>query len=130
MVKGIFVRDGQAVKAGDVLIELDPTISSADVTHLRNDLLAAKLDVARLHSSLIEEGDPMATFDPPMAPIRRCSTCSAGCWRTSSSSRSPSSRRSTGSAPEGGRADHHWRGNRETGYDDPYIASASRSGSR
>jgi len=65
MVKGIFVRDGQAVKAGDVLIELDPTISSADVTHLRNDLLAAKLDVARLHSSLIEEGDPMATFDPP-----------------------------------------------------------------
>jgi hemolysin D len=65
VVKAIYVRDGQSVKAGEVLIELDPTINAAEVTHLRNDLLAAKLDVARLHASLVEEGDPMATFDPP-----------------------------------------------------------------
>ena len=65
MVKAIFVRDGQSVKEGDILIELDPTISAAEVTHLRNDLLAAKLDVARLHASLVDEGDPLKTFDPP-----------------------------------------------------------------
>jgi hemolysin D len=65
VVKAIFVRDGQSVKAGEVLIELDPTITGAEVTHIRNDLLAAKLDVARLHASLVEDGDPMKDFDPP-----------------------------------------------------------------
>src|ERR1700687_5613935 len=33
VVRAIHVRDGQSVKAGDVLIELDPTINDADSEH-------------------------------------------------------------------------------------------------
>src|SRR5262249_38225600 len=40
VVRSIRVQDGQAVKAGDVLIELDPTVNAAERDHLRNDLLA------------------------------------------------------------------------------------------
>src|SRR5579871_4671334 len=37
VVRAIHVRDGQSVKAGDVLIELDPTINEAERNHLRGD---------------------------------------------------------------------------------------------
>jgi hemolysin D len=47
VVKAIHVHDGQAVKAGDVLVELDARITSADVERLRSDLLAAQVDNAR-----------------------------------------------------------------------------------
>jgi hemolysin D len=65
VIKAIHVRDGQFVKAGDPLVELDTTITQAEGDHLRNDLLAAWLDIARLKASLAETGDPMAAFDPP-----------------------------------------------------------------
>ena len=65
IIKAIEVRDGQRVKVGDPLIELDSTITNADVAHLRNDLLASQLDVARLKAALAEEGDPLASFRPP-----------------------------------------------------------------
>ncbi|MBR0706654.1 HlyD family type I secretion periplasmic adaptor subunit [Bradyrhizobium liaoningense] len=63
VVRAIHVRDGQTVKAGDVLIELDPTMTEADQERQRSDLLAAELDVARLRAALTE--DPLATFRPP-----------------------------------------------------------------
>jgi hemolysin D len=59
------VRDGQAVKAGDVLIELDPTMNDAERDHLRSDLIAAQLDVARLSAALSDGPDPVANFNPP-----------------------------------------------------------------
>jgi hemolysin D len=65
VVRAIHVQDGQTVKAGDLLIELDPTINDADQAHLRSDLFAAQLDVARLHAALSTEGDPLAAFKPP-----------------------------------------------------------------
>ena len=65
VVRAIRVRDGQSVKAGDVLIELDPTINEAERDHLRSDLIAAQLDVARLTAALGESTDPLAVFDPP-----------------------------------------------------------------
>src|SRR5262249_30033790 len=40
VVRSIQVEDGQTVKAGDVLIELDPTVNAAERDHLRLDLLA------------------------------------------------------------------------------------------
>src|SRR5207244_4431429 len=52
VVRAIRVRDGASVKAGDVMIELDPTISAADVEHARTDLIRAQLDVARLRAAL------------------------------------------------------------------------------
>jgi hemolysin D len=63
VVRAIHVRDGQTVKAGDVLIELDPTITSADEERQRSDLAGAELDVARLQAALAE--DPLAAFHPP-----------------------------------------------------------------
>ncbi|MDA7088637.1 HlyD family type I secretion periplasmic adaptor subunit [Pseudomonas sp. SA3-5] len=47
VVKAIHVQDGQRVKAGEVLVELDARITSADVERLHSDLLAAQVDSAR-----------------------------------------------------------------------------------
>jgi hemolysin D len=38
VIRAIHVRDGQSIKAGDVLIELDPTLTEADVEHARAEL--------------------------------------------------------------------------------------------
>jgi hemolysin D len=65
VVRAIRVHDGQRVQAGEVLIELDPTINQAELGHLRGDLIAAQLDVARLHAALAEGDDPAADFAPP-----------------------------------------------------------------
>jgi hemolysin D len=65
VVRSIHVLDGQTVKAGDVLIELDPTTNAADRDHLRSDLLAEQLNVARLRAALDEADDPLAEFRPP-----------------------------------------------------------------
>ena len=65
VVRSIRVQDGQAVKAGDVLIELDPTVNAAERDHLRNDLLAEQLNIARLRAALAGGDDPLADFTPP-----------------------------------------------------------------
>jgi hemolysin D len=48
VVRAIHVQDGDHVRAGQVLIELDPTQTAADSARLSRDLAQAKLDVARL----------------------------------------------------------------------------------
>src|SRR6476660_5300644 len=65
VVRSIRVQDGQAVKAGDVLIELDPTVNAAERDHLRNDLLAEQLNIARLRAALGGGDDPVSDFAPP-----------------------------------------------------------------
>jgi hemolysin D len=65
VIKAIRVVDGQKVRAGDDLIEFDTTISEAERKHLQDDLLAARLDVARLRAALSGNPDPIAVFDPP-----------------------------------------------------------------
>jgi hemolysin D len=65
VVRFIRVQDGQAVKAGDALIELDPTVNAAERDHLRNDLLAEQLNIARLRAALAAGDDPLADFTPP-----------------------------------------------------------------
>lgn len=64
VVRAIYVSDGQSVKAGDVLIELDPTINEAELEHLRSDFLAARSEAARLHAALAKD-NPLAEFKPP-----------------------------------------------------------------
>src|SRR6516165_9572112 len=65
VVRAIHARDGQAVKAGDVLIELDPTMNIAERNHLQSDLIAAQLDIARLRAALADAEDPLEKFHPP-----------------------------------------------------------------
>src|SRR5262249_24881856 len=65
VVRSIRVQDGQAVKAGDVLIELDPTVNAAERDHLHSDLLAEQLNIARLRAALAGGADPTADFTPP-----------------------------------------------------------------
>jgi hemolysin D len=59
------VEDGQEVKAGDVLIELDPTVNAAERDHLHNDLLAEQLNIARLRAAFAGGDDRVADFTPP-----------------------------------------------------------------
>ncbi|MBK9352224.1 MAG: biotin/lipoyl-binding protein [Sulfuritalea sp.] len=51
-VKAIHVIDGQAVKAGQMLVELDATMARADSTRSANDLTAARLQSARARALL------------------------------------------------------------------------------
>src|SRR5258706_6475749 len=68
VVRAIRVQDGQAVNAGDVLIELDPTVNEAERDHLGTDLLAERLNIARLRAALAGGGYPSAGFSPPAGP--------------------------------------------------------------
>jgi len=65
VVRAILVHDGQQVRAGESLIELDPTMTTAERDHVKGDLVAAQLDVARLQAALSEGDDPLAAFHPP-----------------------------------------------------------------
>lgn len=65
VVRAIHVRDGQSVKSGDLLIELDPTMTEAEQEHIRSDLISAQLDVARLRAALSDSDNPQALFQPP-----------------------------------------------------------------
>ena len=65
VVRIIHVRDGQSVKSGEPLIELDATINAAERDHLKSDLVAANLEIARLHAALSEADDPLASFHSP-----------------------------------------------------------------
>jgi hemolysin D len=61
IVRAIHVQDGQVVKKGDVLIELDPTQNRADRDRALNEYQAAKVEAARLRALIA--GKPM--FEAP-----------------------------------------------------------------
>ena len=65
VVRAIHVRDGQKVKAGEVLIELDPTMTDAERDHLKSDLLSSQMAVARLRAAVSGRSDPTEAFVPP-----------------------------------------------------------------
>jgi hemolysin D len=65
IVRAIHIRDGQTVKAGDVLIELDPRINESERDHEQADLTAAQLEIARLRAALSDLDDPIKAFHPP-----------------------------------------------------------------
>jgi hemolysin D len=65
VVRAIHVQDGQAVKSGDMLIELDPTVNAAERDHLHDDLMAERLNIARLRAALASGEDAAADLVPP-----------------------------------------------------------------
>lgn len=61
VIASIHVQDGQAVKQGDVLIELDSTLTRADYDRAFNEYRATKVDAARLRALI----DGRAVFEAP-----------------------------------------------------------------
>ena len=47
VVNAVFVKDGQLVQQGEKLVELDRTLTAANMVRLQHGLLAAELDAAR-----------------------------------------------------------------------------------
>lgn len=68
-VKAIHVRDGQQVKAGDVLIELDATTAVADVTRIGNDYLTTRLQAERSRAMLAAIETNQHPTLPPLADV-------------------------------------------------------------
>ena len=65
VVHSIHVQDGQAVKAGDVLIEIDSTITEAERDRIQKEYIEATLSAARLKAALNLTVDPETTFVAP-----------------------------------------------------------------
>lgn len=61
VIAAIHVQNGQLVRQGDVLIDLDPTLNRADHDRALNEYRAAKVEAARLRALIA--GNP--TFDAP-----------------------------------------------------------------
>jgi len=72
----LHVKEGQSVKRGDILLELDPTASAAELERLQQE--ARELDqqirrLERLQTQLqqgIEVTAPIATEQPPLTPLQ------------------------------------------------------------
>ncbi len=67
VVRAIHVRDGDRVRAGDILVELDPTAALAGYDQVRSDLQLALLDRARLEALSRNPADPGRVFVQPPA---------------------------------------------------------------
>jgi len=65
IVRAILVRDGQSVRAGQALVELDPTVSDADTAQASKALETAQLDAARLRAILSALDGQGLRFTPP-----------------------------------------------------------------
>jgi hemolysin D len=65
VVRSVHVQDGDRVKAGQLLIELDPTVRQADRERLANNLLSMRADVARLQALRFPLPQALSEFRPP-----------------------------------------------------------------
>ena len=65
VVRRIFVQDGEEVQPSQPLVDLDPTLSTADQTQAEKGLLAAELDVARNRAIADALGGKGLRFEPP-----------------------------------------------------------------
>ena len=63
VIRAINVREGQRVQAGDVLVQLDKTITDADLARLKKEIAYYNLEISRLQA---EQGD--APFSPQPSP--------------------------------------------------------------
>ncbi len=68
IIKTIAVREGQRVKAGDVLATLDPTFAAADVDALHLQIASLNAQIARCEAELANRPfEPPETADPAAA---------------------------------------------------------------
>lgn len=70
VVRAIHVVDGQAVRTGDVLVELDGQLTDADIKRLGSELLAAQIDQARASTLLNAlDGNEAPASLTPLIPL-------------------------------------------------------------
>lgn len=75
MVRAIHVRNGQRVRAGQLLVELDPTIATADAAQAGQGLLDARLIAARNEALIAHiEGRGGRFVAPPGTPSEIAAT--------------------------------------------------------
>jgi hemolysin D len=67
VVSAIHIRDGDRVSAGQVLVELNRTVTEAERRRVAQDLTLSKLDVARL-SALHDSFESLSTAGDPVMP--------------------------------------------------------------
>lgn len=79
VIAAIRVQDGQVVKRGEVLIELDPTQNQADRDRASNEYRAARVEAARLQASL----QACPRLWPHLRAIRSTSGSSDNCFAIS-----------------------------------------------
>lgn len=67
VIRAIRVRDGMSVRQGDVLVELDPTDAGAVRERLAQELVAARITVARIKALLADPTprNAVRAFQPP-----------------------------------------------------------------
>lgn len=71
-VKAIHVRDGETVRAGALLLELDATIAAADVDRIEGEFVAARLQALRARALLAAQaGGQLAALAAPDLPDAR-----------------------------------------------------------
>src|SRR5262245_49660864 len=73
IIRTIHVREGQAVRRGDALLDLDPTTSEADLARLAHEHRAAQLEAERLRGLLDErhEFQAPAGMEPRLAALQQ-----------------------------------------------------------
>lgn len=71
-VKAIHVHDGETVRAGALLLELDATIPAADVDRIEGEFVAARLQALRARALLVAQaGDRLPALSAPGLPEAR-----------------------------------------------------------
>ena len=65
VVRAIHVQDGQSVRAGEVLVEIDSTITESERDRLQKEYIRAALDATRLKAALDLAADSKISFVPP-----------------------------------------------------------------
>lgn len=65
IVKEILVQEGQQVKAGQILMRMDPTLALADLTALRTELQQKSIAIRRIDAELAGQLFVAGSNDPP-----------------------------------------------------------------
>ncbi len=81
-VKAIPVHDGDRARAGDLLLQLDATVATADADRIEGELVGARLQTLRAHALLAAHSDGklpvVSAADIPMARIEEANRQVAG----------------------------------------------------
>jgi hemolysin D len=82
-VRAIHVKNGQRVKAGELLVELDPTVTGAEAAQASQGLLSAEVIAARNSALLAHLQGRSARFIPPAGTPAEIAATQANFVRTS-----------------------------------------------